>query len=415
MPVVELTGVPRTTSVEDMWALCESIGEVLSLDFHFDRENGLALVTFASDSEALTVADVTVNCTRSTGDRLKGFHVRYIYGFLLDYTSMDDDQAKYVASRKAATYYDCDPRTLVNWADKGLVPFRLTPGGQRRYAIPVNDAPRKKEADNTKAKYCYCRVSTQKQRADLSRQQDAMRAEYPGHKLVSDIGSGLNFKRPGLLAILESAMRGEVEEIVVAHRDRLARFSIELIEWILRKHGVRLVVQHASLDSSPEAELVEDLLAVVTVFACRTHGRRSHKKRKAGEAVPDTTTCAGAEALGGVLQGAVQHGGGSLHRDEDIQLLQSQANIDQRRNCAGPPQVPSGRHEEVRSEGRDTGVCHKLCQEEEELGAQLPSEVQDQETLNQGPQAGGRKDGRQDRGRPAKACRGRRKATPARA
>ena len=230
---------------------------------------------------------------------------------------MDADEAKYVASRKAAAYYDCDPRTLTNWADKGLVPVRLTPGGQRRYAIPIKDAPRKKE-QAPRTKYCYCRVSTQKQRDDLARQEAAMRAEYPDHKLVSDIGSGINFKRPGLLTILESAMRGEVEELVVAHRDRLARFSIELIEWILRKHRVTLVVQHQTMDSSPEAELAEDLLAVVTVFACRTHGRRSHKKRKAGEAVPELPGRPGAQAVGGLLQNDVQQGDSTLHQDQDL-------------------------------------------------------------------------------------------------
>jgi predicted site-specific integrase-resolvase len=103
-----------------------------------------------------------------------------------------------------------------------------------------------------------------------------MRAAYPGHSIVSDVGSGLNFKRRGLRSVLERSMRGEVEEVVVAHRDRLARFGTELIDWILRVHGTRLMVQHAPVET-PESELADDLLAVVTVFACRRNGKRRYK------------------------------------------------------------------------------------------------------------------------------------------
>lgn len=78
-------------------------------------------------------------------------------------------------------------------------------------------------------------------------------------------------------------MRGEVKEVVVAHRDRLSRFATELIDWVLRVNGTRLLVQHQGV-GTPESELVEDLLAIVTVFACRSHGRRRYKAAKAQEA-----------------------------------------------------------------------------------------------------------------------------------
>jgi predicted site-specific integrase-resolvase len=125
-------------------------------------------------------------------------------------------------------------------------------------------------------------VSSAKQKDDLQRQKAAMSAAYPGHLVISDVGSGLNFNRPGLRALLERSMRGEVAEVVVSHRDRLARFATELIEWILRLHGTRLVVQHQVLET-PESELVADLLAIVTVFACRSHGRRRYRRPTQGQ------------------------------------------------------------------------------------------------------------------------------------
>jgi putative resolvase len=66
--------------------------------------------------------------------------------------------------------------------------------------------------------------------------------QYPGHTVVSDVGSGLNFKRKGLLSLLEQSERGLVQEIVVASKDRLCRFGFDLLAWIFERHGVKLVV-----------------------------------------------------------------------------------------------------------------------------------------------------------------------------
>lgn len=62
---------------------------------------------------------------------------------------------------------------------------------------------------------------------------------------------------------------------MVAYRDRLCRFGIEFLEWFFAKHNVELVVLKQS-DVSPQRELVEDLLSIVTVFSCRVHGLRKY-------------------------------------------------------------------------------------------------------------------------------------------
>ena len=79
---------------------------------------------------------------------------------------------------------------------------------------------------------CYCRVSSTKQWDDLARQSAFLRERYPDAEIVSDIGDGLDFRRKGLLSLLERPHRGDKLTIVVAHRDRLARFGFELIQWV---------------------------------------------------------------------------------------------------------------------------------------------------------------------------------------
>jgi predicted site-specific integrase-resolvase len=71
-------------------------------------------------------------------------------------------------------------------------------------------------------------------------------------------------------------MSGTHITLVAAHRDRLAKFGVELIRQILEKNGGKLVVLDETL-LSPEQELSNDLLN--HVFSARMHGLRSYKKQ----------------------------------------------------------------------------------------------------------------------------------------
>ena len=133
-----------------------------------------------------------------------------------------------------------------------------------------------------KVKVCYARVSSEHQRGDLDRQIADLRQHFPGHEIISDIGSGLNWKRKGFTALLERIHAGGVEEVVVTRKDRLCRFGSELVEWIFAKSGTQLVVlgSDVSADGSEASELAEDLLSITTVFVARHNGLRSAANRK---------------------------------------------------------------------------------------------------------------------------------------
>ena len=163
------------------------------------------------------------------------------------------------------------PQTLRRYANQGKIPHYRNSSGQRLYDV---DAYLRGAAESTIV--CYCRVSSAKQRADLSRQVAHMRERYPAAEIISDVGGGLNWKRRGLLSILERLHRGDKLQVVVAHRDRLARFGFELIEWLVQQNGGTVVVLNLS-DASPESELTEYLLAILHTFSCRMHGLRRYR------------------------------------------------------------------------------------------------------------------------------------------
>lgn len=187
----------------------------------------------------------------------------------------------YVSTQHTKKQLGVSECTLRNWADRGWIEVVRTPGGQRLYNINkfVNDNKQGNPLSQiTARKICYCRVSSAGQKDDLERQKAFMQESFPTHEIICDVGSGLNFKRKGLQALLELCFKGLVSEVIVAHRDRLCRFGFDLLEWTFNKHNARLVVLDQG-NSSPEDELASDLISIVHVFSCRINGKRKYKKR----------------------------------------------------------------------------------------------------------------------------------------
>jgi len=128
----------------------------------------------------------------------------------------------------------------------------------------------------------YCRVSSHNQKDDLNSQVKAMN-DYCIAKgiavdeVVKEIGGGMNFKRKKFLALIDSVVEGEVSTLIIAHKDRLARFGFDYFKHICEVKGCDLqVVNQESL--SPEKEMVEDLMSIIHTFSCRLYGLRSYKK-----------------------------------------------------------------------------------------------------------------------------------------
>jgi len=187
-----------------------------------------------------------------------------------------------VPPREAQKVVGVASATLKEWGANGYIDYITTPGGKRLYDISKFVKSRTEGSDKencSKQKICYCRVSSVGQKDDLERQVQSMRQQFPEHKIITDIGSGINFKRKGLLQLLDLCNRQFVSEVVVAYRDRLCRFAFELIEWQLQQNGVKLLVLNQGMES-PNSELADDLMSIVHVFNCRMQGRRKYKNKK---------------------------------------------------------------------------------------------------------------------------------------
>jgi len=163
------------------------------------------------------------------------------------------DKTKFFGSKEASKILGVHPRTLYLWEEKGIIEtIRSTPTSKRYYNVEkylkeqglVCYKINKEEIKCTKTedlekeeriKICYARVSSIGQKEDLERQKELLVKLYPNHKLIEDIGSGINLTKRGLLKIIELTIEKKIEELVIVHKDRLAKFGYELIRTHNRK------------------------------------------------------------------------------------------------------------------------------------------------------------------------------------
>lgn len=178
-------------------------------------------------------------------------------------------------------------KTLQNWDKQGSLKAYRTPTNQRFYTEEqlnqILNLSNPNQIEKQGLKIGYCRVSTHNQKSSLQNQEDYLRNYTNARGVIldevfTDIGSGINYNRKNFNKILELVEAGEVSEIYVTYKDRFVRFGFDWFNNFCEKHAAKIIVLNQP-STSPEQELAEDLLNIVTVFSARNHGLRTYKKQ----------------------------------------------------------------------------------------------------------------------------------------
>ena len=205
---------------------------------------------------------------------------------------MDDNKQikiEYIPILESSKITGLSIQTIRKLGDKKEIKCFKTPSGHRRFnkqdleKFCDSNTINEEKSENTQVNYIYTRVSSKKQLDDLSRQIKYIQQrnpEYSSYISISDIASGINFKRKGLQTILDSCIQGVIGKVIVAHRDRLSRFGFDLIKLIIEKAGGTITVIDDTQHKSTEQELAEDLLSIIHIYSCRQMGKRSYKTKQ---------------------------------------------------------------------------------------------------------------------------------------
>jgi len=175
-------------------------------------------------------------------------------------------------------------RTIQRWDKEGKIRCVRTIGGKRR--VPESEIRRILGIHEERKIVGYARVSSHTQKDDLERQIKLIKsyAEEKGWEIeiLKDIGSGLKEDRRNFQKLLKMVMNKEVSKVIVAYPDRLTRFGFKTLQDFFKSYGTEIVMINRG-ERSPQEELVEDLITIISHFAGKLYGMRSHKYKKVVE------------------------------------------------------------------------------------------------------------------------------------
>ena len=204
---------------------------------------------------------------------------------------------EFLPSKKVCEILGVHPRSLYVWEAKKIIETIRTPGGKRLYNVKkylleqernieknkinfknIKNKNQIEDIIDNKQKIIYARVSSLGQVDDLTRQINKLQNAYPEYLLIKDIGSGMNMNRKGLRKIIDLAITGMLDEVVVVHKDRLCRFGYELITDLITKYSNgKIIIMESKEDKEPREELVEDVLQIMNIFVAKFNGMRKYK------------------------------------------------------------------------------------------------------------------------------------------
>ena len=192
---------------------------------------------------------------------------------------------KYYSTKKVTEILGVTAQTLRNWNKEGkLKPWCVKSNGYRYYSeesiLSYTEERKTKKNLNVVG---YARISSKKQSDDLERQINNLNtyisSKYDSFDIITDIGSGINYNKPGLKKLIEKINKKEVDLIIVLYKDRLLRFGFELVEYFAELNNVKIEILD-KIDKNQDEELVEDLVQIISVFSCKIQGKRKTKTKQ---------------------------------------------------------------------------------------------------------------------------------------
>ena len=191
---------------------------------------------------------------------------------------------KYYSIHEFSKILGVSAQTLRNWDNNGkLHPHHTTASGYRYYSEEQLNEVLHIKPKNNRITIGYCRVSSPKQKDDLERQIENVRtyllAKGEPFEIISDIGSGINYKKKGLQELIKRISENQVEKVVILYKDRLLRFGFELVEYLAMLHHCEIEIID-NTERTEQQELLEDLVQMITVFSCKLQGKRANKAKR---------------------------------------------------------------------------------------------------------------------------------------
>ena len=142
------------------------------------------------------------------------------------------------------------PGTVRKWESSGKIESVRTSGGHRRYTeddVRAYTSGRKSGGRMVKKRrnIIYCRVSDHDKMDELKITAEKMELFALGMGLsaevITEIGCGTDVNRPKFMEIVSSILNGEIDTIMLLHKNQLIHQGFELLESISEECGCKII------------------------------------------------------------------------------------------------------------------------------------------------------------------------------
>ena len=175
--------------------------------------------------------------------------------------------------------------TLTKYVKDGLIKVSELPNG--RYDYDPESVYSILNCGVQRKTCIYARVSTQKQKADLSNQISQLEnfcatRGYTISNIYSDIASGISFdKRVGFFDLLDSVIDNQVERVVITYKDRLARVGFDLFYHLFRKYNCEIVIMsEVGSEKLDSQEIFEEIVSLLHCYSMKLYSNRRVSRLK---------------------------------------------------------------------------------------------------------------------------------------
>ena len=201
---------------------------------------------------------------------------------------MDNNKKMYVSIGKAAELIGVAVSTLRRWETENRFKCSYrTLGGHRRYSLDylkTEILEIEETEDLSRKTYCYARVPSKDQSKDLvcqtKRLENYCNSLSLDYKVISDLGSGLNYSKKGLLELISLICKKKISKLIITSKDRLLRFGSQILFRLCDFFGTKVLILDEEKKLGFEQELASDVIEIMAVFTAKLYGKRSHKNKR---------------------------------------------------------------------------------------------------------------------------------------
>lgn len=174
--------------------------------------------------------------------------------------------------------------TLCKYVKTGRLKVKSLPNGY--YDYDEESVYKLLDKDLVRKAVIYCRVSTQKQKNDLTNQRESIEkyCSENGIKIsdvYSDIGSGINFDRKEFRRLINDIINHKVSKVYITYKDRLSVISFEMFKQLFDNFNCEIVVLNDIEDRKIiEKEIFNEIISLIHCFAMKVYSSRRQKKLK---------------------------------------------------------------------------------------------------------------------------------------